>query len=362
MLINETEWSAMVVGHEVIWEILGNAALRKGVPFALSAVGTFILSSFLWTLVAHAEPQYDGRPLEDWAFQSFTGDSREKAQARQALRAMGEPAVSCLVRSLEQNHPAFTKPSPSGPRTDLTESRISFVDATRALGEIGPAASNAVPALLRIIQADPNHTHPSEVAAIMKIRGESIEPLVRTLEDTDLVSTDDGRRTWLVAASTLQEFGTNGAVAVPTLCRVLTTTKNRVVVVLTVEALHEIHSNAPTAVPVLIDMLQRFKNDNLVPMFATDALAEFGADARSGVPAIRQWLSVVRPTDYLSKYKALTALCRILPPTEIQADEVKALVSVVTDPRGHFSEHRRKYAGALLRPVDPQAAATLGVK
>ena len=79
-------------------------------------------------------PPYHGQPLRQWIIKLKQGNIHEQAEAQEALRALGRKAVPYLVHELE--------------REDSGLQGQAY--AASALGEIGPQASDAIPALLRM--------------------------------------------------------------------------------------------------------------------------------------------------------------------------------------------------------------------
>jgi hypothetical protein len=145
-------------------------------------------------------PIYHGHSADYWVFHLKQGSRDGQAEARAALRSMGEAAVPFFIQALHQ---------PDSPDQ-------SQAYAASALGEIGPAAGEAIPALLQM-------TNPvwasAPRAALMKIRGESIDGLIRALNDP--ISDQ-----WVQTAKTLAEFGPDAKEAIPALCRGLDSEKD----------------------------------------------------------------------------------------------------------------------------------------
>ncbi|HEU0008328.1 MAG TPA: hypothetical protein VFT34_00775, partial [Verrucomicrobiae bacterium] len=120
-------------------------ALVAGVAFGI--VCLFTLRS--------TEPEYGGKPLSRWVEQLYTNYPRVDAEARDALRAMGEPAVQFLTRIVDH------QPSAWRLRLESMTADIPFINrlfgvatfdrlfAAKVLAEIGPMAKSAIPVLER---------------------------------------------------------------------------------------------------------------------------------------------------------------------------------------------------------------------
>src|SRR5262249_30913902 len=79
------------------------------------------------------EPEYNRVPLSKWVERLKSPDAKKRVEAAQAIEKIGpaaKDAVPALIQTLKDNDP------------DVREG------AARALGEIGPGAKDAVPALV----------------------------------------------------------------------------------------------------------------------------------------------------------------------------------------------------------------------
>jgi HEAT repeat protein len=295
------------------------------------------------------EPRHKGLPLDYWVTRLKQGNQKEQAEAREAMRIMGASAVPYLEELLvKQDSPTklwllknYGKRFPYlyrvMPRT-LDHSRAY---AAAALGEMGPAASNAIPALMQLAKRNEPLLSSSATAAVMRIRGESMSPLLQALENTNSAN-------WQAVAMTLAEFGTNARPAVPVLCRALKS-RNPQVYDMAAYALGYIHSDASIAVPALISAVMEGKLGNTIW-----ALGQFESEARSARP----YLSTLQYNpDPMVRQSVLMALRRILPPDEVET-LVPLLIKCAADPDPNLSGA----AKGLLREINPAAAAKAGVK
>src|SRR5260370_716927 len=145
-------------------------------------------------------------------------------------RAMGEPAVTRLIRILQSRDSAIKRKFVAyaqhhanihnrfiAPRYVIPED-VYHAKAATALGEIGPAAQAAIRALTTSSTTDKYYLAAARAtAALIKIRQESITTLFVLLEDTQSTN-------WSRAALTAKYLGTNGEAAVPLLISALQST------------------------------------------------------------------------------------------------------------------------------------------
>jgi len=266
-------------------------------------------------------PSYHGQVTGYWIIKLKQGNRTEQAEAKAALDAMGQKAVPYLVGGLENSN-VFTR---------------WRAYAASALGEIGPPARSAIPNLLRMTDAT---FQPSFTAALMKIRGEPIDGLIRALDDP--ISDQ-----WGETARTLAEFGTNASAAIPKLCRALSSEKGWAAAY----AIGFIHTQPEIAVPALIEALKR--DDSMQTINAEWALGEFGAQAASAIPVLRQRLSATQP---VVRQGALDGLVKILPSVEL-----KTLVPFLIQNVNDSDPNLRGDSRFRLREIDPEAAKEAGV-
>jgi HEAT repeat protein len=326
----------------------------RGLLLAASG-GVAVVAVFqLWTFFA--QPKYQGQGLNVWMMHLQRENQEERAMAQTALRTMGKSAVPPLTGMLEKEDSAFKrKVLAYAPRFPFLywfvpqdDSVLDRGYAASALGEIGPGASNAVPALLRVsalTNSQINRTFicPKAKAALMKIRGEPLGPLVRELEQENAGSVE-----WGCTARELLEFGTNALPAVPAFCGALKLPNFRARN-FAAYALGHIHGNAELAVPALVESIRRGVSEN-----NAWALGEFGGEAKPAVPILESHL---QDSDPRMCVEILRALRRIVP-----RNEAKTLVPMLVETMKDQSEIVRAEAGNMLKDIDPEAAAKAGVK
>ena len=180
-------------------------------------------------------------------------------ELRAALRAMGEPAITRLIAILQRRDSAIKRKFVGyaqnhanihnrliAPRYVIPEN-VYHAQAATALGEIGPAARAAIPALTSASTDSHAMVAARARAALLKIRQESITPLLALLEDTHSTN-------WFAAARTVRHLGTNAEATVPLLVSALQST-NLGVREYALSALGGVASRPDIAGPALIACL-----------------------------------------------------------------------------------------------------------
>ncbi len=138
---------------------------------------------FLGLVFYGHEPRYHGRPLKYWVIKLKQGSRKEQAEAREALQAMGKAAVPYLVHTVEKTDSPLklkilTTYGGRFPYLYWVLRRTSDQErayAASALGEIGPSASNAIPALVQLNKTNVYRHAAPTAACLMKIRGEPMD-------------------------------------------------------------------------------------------------------------------------------------------------------------------------------------------
>lgn len=328
------------------------------IPGSFILIAPIIVAGLLLLvlLLSGREPRYHGQTLSYWTIKLKQGNRKEQAEAQEGLKKMGKSAVPWLIRTM-QKQDTWVKLKilkDYGPRfpflyrwlRQTSDQERSY--AASALGVIGPPASNAIPALSKMNFNLPMwQVGPS--AALMKIRGEPIDGLIQTLENTN-----SSQAQWVLAAQTLAEFGTNASPAIPALCRALASSNGWAAGY----AMGFIHSNPEIAVPALVNAISALNSGNAMKandaMNAVWALGQFEEDARPAIPLLRRHLTDPNP---MLKQGVLMSLSKILPHEELKS-LVPYLLQNVNDPDPNLSISSR----FLLKQIDPDAAKKAGIE
>ena len=189
---------------------------RRRITILLIAVALVALAYA--GLLFFQEPSYHGKSLSAWIAgigDGWANGRREypvTPEQREALRAMGEPAIRRLIVILQTHDSkfktAFIEFAVRHPMlyqrfvaSGIVEPEIFYRPrAALALGEIGPAARAAIPALCDLTNYPNLSVAAPALAALMKIRGESVTNLFPALED-------DGATGWDLTAATVMFMG-----------------------------------------------------------------------------------------------------------------------------------------------------------
>ena len=316
-----------------------------------------VAGGFVFSFLKTSEPSYQGKSLSSWIRGLEYEDVTASDEQRAALRAMGEPAVNRLIIILQSRDPAIKHKFVLyaehhadihnrfiAPRHVIPED-VYQAQAAAALGEIGPGARTAIPALTDA------STHPlywvgaRARAALIKIRQEPITPLLAVLEDTDSTN-------WNQAAFTVSYLGTNAEAAVPALVAALQSTKP-VVPRKALFALEGIASRPDISVPALIGLLEH--KDAGIRRQAIDALCKFKGAKQQILPLL---LDGMQDSDNNVWLGAAFGLESLLDKDEKRTLYVPALVNSLNNADAVI----RANATMFLKRNDPDAAARAGVK
>ena len=264
-----------------------------------------------------SEPAYGDKSLSQWVEQLFANYPRRDPQARDALRAMGQPAVRSLTRIVDHAPSAWRLRLASMTADIPLINRFCSVPtfdrlfATKALAELGSTATSAIPALERVKKDEDPMLSLAARAALIRIRGESIESHVATFGQFG--TTNSAQMTFL-----LMELGPYAMPALPAVLEGMQSTNDRVRY-LAAFALCHIGCESPE----YVSPLQRLLSDpsEIVRMQALNSLANFGPSAKTALPNALQSL---QDTNCVLRVSALMYFDKVLSDEEFATvrDEV----------------------------------------
>lgn len=259
----------------------------------------------------HTEPAFEGKELSFWLrlYDStlrqgaIVTDPVNRAEAERALRAIGSNAIPRLIEMIRFQGKGSAQQNSEGASgfialqsagavaaqslagiIEANSSPSSLWAAGRALSAIGPAASNAVPALLQTAVSTNALRRLISIHALNNIRtdAEKVVPLlVRSFHDNDYAVQQE-------AVSGVGKWGNEAKQAVPALV-LLTKDRNPRLRRVACGALGNIECDPQATIPALQAALQ-----DPVPYVRAEAawaLGRFGAKAQVATSALKELLN-----------------------------------------------------------------------
>jgi HEAT repeat protein len=256
-----------------------------------------------------AELSYEGKTATEWVIEANANYPRRNQTAVQALRQMGEPAVLHLAWMVETRDSALkSKVLSLSDRFPLIDEVMSSSHwyryyAARALGDIGPTAKAAVPALEAMTYDPERQLGNIAKAALIRIREEPLQPSIDAFRDPMSTNSSD-------AFGVLMELGPAAKLAIPTVLEQLQSTNSRVRL-RAVLLLGYIGVESEECVAPLAAMLD--DADEMVVYTAISSLSHFGPLAKSVIPEIILFL---KHAESRLRSNALMFIFLVVPPEE----------------------------------------------
>jgi HEAT repeat protein len=309
--VREVPWWIMTTGRaELSYAYSGSTAkLRDHVTALLAGRETIITALEYRVFVRMPGPQrLIERKREHW-------DANEAVCARRLMRGQGWPV--CRIRaSLKMPNtvpelirdtdlivgvgPGSQEDVPTLIKALTHEGARIRIEAAEDLGQIGPPALAAMPALLKMAEQDRDPVFRVEAAkavASIDLKNEAALPmLVEALRDK-------AGKVRKRAAECIGDLGPRARSAVAGLLKALKD-PDPAVSWAAADALGQIGPHAQTAVPGLIEALDAANTRGA----AVDALGQIGRNARQAIPALEK---VVKGDDVTIRWAAASALVRI---------------------------------------------------
>jgi HEAT repeat protein len=192
-------------------------------------------------------------------------DYRIRSLAAFCLGAIGEPspdAIAALINGLG-------KPDQPRPPNYFSEK----VNLAQALGEIGPPARAAVPALSPLTNSTDDFVAASAELALIRIQQQPLLPYFRNLENSS------NTHKWSIRAMAIGRMSTNGEAAVPFLIAALQNTNLQNAAL---QALAHVHSHPELCIPAVRPLLQ--STNQYFRSSAIGLICAFGRVAKPLVP------------------------------------------------------------------------------
>jgi HEAT repeat protein len=254
------------------------------------------------------------------------------------LRSGNEKARAATVRALESSVDASRALLPDligllgDPDLSLRK------DAAAVLSTLGPAAADAIPALVHAMRQETAQC-PQFAEALREIGPTSVPAVTALLEDSN-------PHARIAAIATLSEFGSKAVSAWPKLTS-LFADPDDTVRELAIRAAPRI---APTPVETLPPLLAAMQDPAAgVRRSAAEAIGELGADGAAGVPAILEEMAASEPE---TKSTLIEALGKIGPPA-------KAAVPVLLQTYSSGDAQLETVSAKALGRIGPDAEIAL---
>ena len=182
------------------------------------AVGLLALAGIVWvltrTLGNAGEPEFSGKPAWDWETALKGADA---AASNRACVVLNSQVIPQLVNTMFHDTNDFRpRLLPVDALNNLPGVNIYFNPAAgrrslaaRVIGEFGPPAKAAVPALIRALQGSDTSVHEAAIAALGRIHSdpETVIPLLTACLDNENLNDE--------AAGALAHYGSLAKPAVP---------------------------------------------------------------------------------------------------------------------------------------------------
>lgn len=187
----------------------------------VAVLGVALLAFFLWLNAGSgAEPEFEGKQLSAWIEQTRTGDMLAQDHARQVVAQIGLPALPELISQIEQTPnlrerigERLRKHLPAAARRFLPgteKNRTRRLQAMQVIHMIGPAASNAIPAIVQAFRERDVAILSAARATLARLGPVAVPALIALLEDQSFLYRSE-------AAFALMDIGPPAQAAIPAL-------------------------------------------------------------------------------------------------------------------------------------------------
>lgn len=259
---------------------------------ALVLTGILLVAVTIVLLSQDNGPRYHGRSLFGWLriYHQSAADSEQPAQAKSAISHIGTNALPYALRWIQKENQGFWSDE-----DELTRGGMA-VDIFYILG---PAASNAIPELVKIIATN---TVGSGLAlyCLVGIGLPALPSLLSIASDTNATL----RR---FAIHRIEDFGTNAVPAVPLLITWLDDS-NLEIAIAAFDVLIRLNLKPPSALPVFADKLNHW--DMGMRFRAIKAISDYGAARRPVIDSLAQLLN---DEDWRIRRRATNAIRYVAP-------------------------------------------------
>jgi HEAT repeat protein len=257
---------------------------------------------------ANKVPYYQGKALDIWSMEAYSGDASQRTQAAVVLGEMGAKAVPRLTRLLRASDSIFSKMVWSHARNLPPATRGTVLKnvaapnaatvrtaAARSLAIIGTNACSAIPQLIRALSDPDRAVSMAAAAALARIGTPAINPLIAASKDNSPAARQR-------AVYALGLIGPDTAAAIPDLLARLKDPDDQV----RSSAAFSLSAIGPAALPAILDAVSH--QTGLVRQGAAKALAFGFPPRRRAVPPL---LEMLKDPDPASRVQAIQSLAAI---------------------------------------------------
>jgi len=309
--------------------------MRKRVQIALAVFLVVVVAGIAWQVLRLREPVYQGKPLSVW-LQSYSPDG-DSPEVDDAVHTMGTNALPALLGMLQAKDSKL-KLALAALGFRYTPAETQHLRAQKGLSALGADASNAVPALIEIYQQNTSPTASRAAANALVEIGPAAEQAIPALMKSAASTNSDVRA---FALYTLGRLALESKLVVPVLIKGLHDPDREVRfnAAFGLEALAFMGGDAKPAVPG-------------ARASAATALGHIHSEPGVVVPALMEML---RDSDVQLHAFAATALGEF-------GNNGKPAVAPLIELLSEGNQDARKAATNALKAIDPEAAAKAGVK
>jgi len=289
--------------------------LRVDLRRVLAGILAILAAAIILGALRDPEPEFGGKKLRVWLQHcrprpNSAETVEDRIKAEKAIRIIGSNAVPCLLKWIRlEPSDAKTRFYDTCNRTLqkfhvqwrlIDKDPLLAADAMKGFEILGTEASNAVPALTRIMN-DPKATSSARQAVyVMKYAAEFALPSLM------MGLTNQNREIRQGAASALRELETDSLPAVPLLIQCLKDSEPNVVSAAT-QTLGQLQLEPDRVLPALCDALERKEWPGLREP-TVQAICSF---RRAACPAIPLLIKLIEGTNELAAIAAASALGRL---------------------------------------------------
>lgn len=186
--------------------------MRNRLKIALSILGVVALGVIFWELLTAAEPRYQGRPLHLWLADFDLSPTRQPERAAEAVRASGTNALPLLTQMICTKDPRWKivlmalNDRQSYFQVPLTEARVVRFRAVEAYRILGALGKGSVPTLIRIMTAEPRPEVRADVATALGWIGPAAEEAIPALLQASENPDPQLRQCALIALTNIRRF------------------------------------------------------------------------------------------------------------------------------------------------------------